>query len=328
MLNNKDRLPGAVQMMAKAAQDAGLTVKGTALELEVLMKKGKLMSADVLPFFAKRLQEFANANGALESKLNSNRVAMNRLKSSYEIAADEFFSAGWGEGLTELFNDLAKNIQGLNPLLRGFGRIFGSVMRGISTAITLVSAPFKVFGMLLDKVTQLTGRFSAIAVPALNIVAATMLYRLVPALQVTAAWLTRLLVPLAPWIAALGLLLVSLDELEASLNPNRLGLFEEFGNYLGSKLFDIVQDTKAKLSELGAWIKKWASDLLAPILDPFSKLKAMLPSMPSLPSATSTDLATKALQATSNNTTFNIYGVTDPKMVATEVDTRMRMWNQ
>lgn len=331
MLNNKDRLPGAVQLMAKAAQDAGLTVNGTALELEDLMKKGKLRSADVLPFFAKRLQEFANANGALESKLNSNRVAMNRLKSSYEIAANEFFDAGWGEGLTELFNDLAKNIKGLNPLLRGFGRIFGSVMRGISTAITLVSAPFKVFGMLLDKVTQLTGRFSAIAVPALNIVAATMLYKLVPALQATTAWLTRLLVPLAPWIGLLALLLISLDELEASLNPNRLGLFEEFGNYLGSKLFDIVQDTKAKLSELGAWIKKWASDLLAPILDPLSKLKAMLPSMPSLPStssAMSSNLATKAIQETSNNTTFNIYGVTDPKMVATEVDARMRMWNQ
>lgn len=327
-----DRLPGAVQMMAKAAQDAGLTVNGTASELEVLMKKGQLMSADVLPFFAKRLQEFANANGALESKLNSNRVAMYRLKSSYEIAANEFFSAGWGEGLTELFNDLAKNIQGLNPLLKGFGRIFGSVMRGISTAITLVSAPFKLFGMLLDKVTQLTGRFSAIAVPALNIVAATMLYKLVPALQATTAWLTRLLVPLAPWIGALALLLVSLDELEASLNPNRLGLFEEFGNYLGSKLFDIVQDTKAKLIELGAWIKKWASDLLTPILDPFRKLKAMLPSMPSLPSASSamsSNLATKANeQATSNNTTFNIYGVTDPKMVATEVDARMRMWYQ
>lgn len=326
-----DRLPGAVQMMAKAAQDAGLTVNGTASELEVLMKKGQLMSADVLPFFAKRLQEFANANGALESKLNSNRVAMNRLKSSYEIAANEFFSAGWGEGLTELFNDLAKNIQGLNPLLKGFGRIFGSVMRGISTAITLVSAPFKVFGMLLDKVTQLTGRFSAIAVPALNIVAATMLYKLVPALQASTVWLTRLLVPIAPLLGALGLLLVAFDELEASLNPNRLGVFEEFGNYLGSKLFDIVQDAKAKLSELGIWIRQWASDLLAPILEPFNKLKAMLPSMPSLPSASSamsSDLATKAIQATSNNTTFNIYGVTDPKMVATEVDARMRMWNQ
>ena len=228
MLNKMDRLPGAVQMMAKAAQDAGLTVNGTASELDALMKKGKVMSADVLPFFAKRLQEFANANGALESKLNSNSVAMNRLKSSYEIAANDFFGAGWGEGLTVLFNDLANNIKGLTPLLRGFGRIFGSVMRGLSTVITLVAAPFEVFGMLLDRITQLTGKFSAVVVPAVNLVAAALLYKLVPALQASTAWMARMLAPIAPFIAALGLLLVAFDELEAALNPNRLGVLEEF----------------------------------------------------------------------------------------------------
>lgn len=327
-----DRLPGAVQLMAKAAQDAGLTVNGTALELEDLMKKGKIMSADVLPFFAKRLREFANANGALESKLDSNRVAMNRLKSSYEIAANDFFGAGWGEGLTVLFNDLANNIKGLTPLLRGFGRIFGSVMRGLSTVITLVAAPFKVFGMLLDRITQLTGKFSAVVVPAVNLVAAALLYKLVPALQASTIWMARMLAPLAPFIAALGLLLVAFDELEASLNPNRLGVLEEFGAYLGGKLFDVVQDAKAKLTELGIWIRQWAKDLLAPILEPFERLKSFIPSMPSLPSAPAamnSNLATKALSATAQPApiTININGVTDPKMVAMEVDARMRMYN-
>ena len=90
-LNTMEVMPNAIQLMAKAAQDAGLSVNGTVAELMKLMEQGKVASDVILPHFAKRLHEAASANGGLEKAMNSNRAAMARLITSSQEAANEFF---------------------------------------------------------------------------------------------------------------------------------------------------------------------------------------------------------------------------------------------
>jgi len=70
-------LPGAFQMMAQAAGMAGVTVNGTAAELEAAMKSGKVMAEDVLPHFAQVLNATTAAANfdSLQSSLNRFRNA-------------------------------------------------------------------------------------------------------------------------------------------------------------------------------------------------------------------------------------------------------------
>lgn len=214
-----DRLPGAVQMMAKAAQDAGLTVNGTASELEDLMKKGKLMSADVLPFFAKRLQEFANANGALESKLNSNRVAMNRLKSSYEITANMFFESGFGEGLTDTFNTLAETLKDLNPMFRVLGRVIGIVFKALTFGIRLLAAPLN---FLFTQIERLTNLFDdwVLGIPIALGAIAISLRSLTSAAAIFGVSLNAAFLPVLTTIAAVLVALVAVEDFFRSFDPN------------------------------------------------------------------------------------------------------------
>ena len=92
-------LPNAIQLMAGAAKDAGLSLNGTVKELFKLMEEGKVATNVILPHFSKRMREAAANNGALEKALNSNRVAMNRLMFAAQMASNEIFKAGWAEGL-------------------------------------------------------------------------------------------------------------------------------------------------------------------------------------------------------------------------------------
>lgn len=160
-----DRLPSAVPLMAKAAQDAGLTINGTVAELNDLMQKGKVYSDKILPYFAKRLREFANANGALEAKLKSNRVAMGRMISTYQIAAADFFQSGYGEGLTETFNALADTIGDLGPMFRVLSKIIGAMFKAFAFGLKLVSAPLNFFFTQIEKVTDIFGDW-IITIPA------------------------------------------------------------------------------------------------------------------------------------------------------------------
>ncbi len=60
-------LPNSLQLMAKAAQDAGLSTSGTVKEMLELQKQGKLVSSEIIPHFSKRMSEAAKANGGLEA---------------------------------------------------------------------------------------------------------------------------------------------------------------------------------------------------------------------------------------------------------------------
>lgn len=228
-----DRLPGAVQMMAKAAQDAGLTVNGTASELEDLMKKGKVMSADVLPFFAKRLQEFASANGALTSKLDSNRVAMNRLKSSYEISANEFFEGGYGGGLTDVFNTLANTLSDLNPMFRVLSKIVGAFFKAFAFGLSLITAPLNFFFTQIEKLTDVFGDWIVTIPVGLGLIALS-LNRLTKAAAVFGIALNASFLPVMLTLAAVVGMLVLVEDFFRSFDPNYDTVLNRVRDTLGS----------------------------------------------------------------------------------------------
>lgn len=154
-------MPNALQVMAKAAQDAGISTDGSVKSLMKLMENGEVMAADVMPHFAKRMRETAQANNGLENAMNSNRVAMNRMTTSMQVAADQFFQSGFGEGLTDMFNSIAKFMKENIPLWESFGRILGGALKGLSFIIDEILTPvFSALGSILNAVTTLLGDLS------------------------------------------------------------------------------------------------------------------------------------------------------------------------
>lgn len=148
--------------MAKAAQDAGLSPSGTVKEMMELQQQGALVSSEVLPHFAKRLREAAQSNGGLEKALLSNRVAMNRMTTSFQMAADAFFKSGFSEGLTDFFNSTAKMIKDNEVLWKSLGKIIGGVLKGLAFLMNSVVKPvLSAIGSILNTLTALFGDFTA-----------------------------------------------------------------------------------------------------------------------------------------------------------------------
>lgn len=146
-------IPDAITHMAKAAQDAGISISGTRSELADLMEDGKVFTKDVLPFFNKRIRE-AYAPG-LEEALKSNKNAMNSLVAAAKIAANEIFTSGWGEGLTVLFNSLAEMIKENETLFTEFGKTMGKVFKGLAWVVENVLDPvFSALGSILHGVNS------------------------------------------------------------------------------------------------------------------------------------------------------------------------------
>jgi tape measure domain-containing protein len=203
-----ERIPGAVQIMARAAKRAGL-IEGEGSDLvgnlEKLMENGKLYAKDVLPAFAEELREFA-ASG-IDKALDSNRIAMNRLIFASQDARNEFFKAGFGEGLTDLFRTLATTTGELIPLFKGFGRILGSVFHIISRSVQLITPPLRFIGMLFDNLTEIMGKFSFIVTSGLMVAFSSLLVK-IPALTAFFMALRKgalgFLLPLLQVIVALG----------------------------------------------------------------------------------------------------------------------------
>jgi tape measure domain-containing protein len=106
-----EQLPGAYGIMAKAAQDAGLSVSGSTQELGKLLDEGRLASAEVLPFFAKRMEEAFGKNA--EANINTISGSANRLTNELALlitALDDSkvtsFWASMQNGLANMAKDL------------------------------------------------------------------------------------------------------------------------------------------------------------------------------------------------------------------------------
>ncbi len=255
-------LPNAIQIMAKSAKDAGLTMNGTVKEMMDLQMKGGLLSEKVLPHFAKNMREAAAANGALELKLKSNRTAMNRLKTAASLSGDTVFSAKFGEGLTQLFNTLIESLLDLEPLFKGFGRILGSVFKVISVGVDLITPPLRLVGVILDAITDTLGDFSFLVNGAFGVGIMAITGKLgifAGSLANIKKGMFALLAPIMKVVLALGLveellnLLVFKDKsgiLFDANNPDKSTLQRGMGDNSYKEMENIIQTIYGKPKDL------------------------------------------------------------------------------
>jgi hypothetical protein len=227
--------------MAKSAQEAGLIGKEVpegqlVASMEKLMQDGKLLSKDVLPFFAKNLREIAYP--AITKALENNRVAMGRMVNSVQLAAADLFEAGFGEGLTDLFNSLSSSVTDLIPLWKSLGRIFGSVFKAVAFGIKLITPPLRLLGDILDIVTKSFDKFSIVTMPLLSLgllKAASSMKIFSGATVAMKAAASSLLAP----FARLASSLIIFDELyNRYISKDRLGIGYDPRTDPSSKLFD------------------------------------------------------------------------------------------
>ena len=126
-------LPGAFNLMAEAAYNAGIITENSTAELEKAMKDGRVMAEQVLPAFAKVLNDVTeNAN------FESLQSSINRLKNTWV----EIVEAG-------RFENLYKGIiDGANGVLKFFSEGFWpKILGGISGVASAIMMPkaFKKF---------------------------------------------------------------------------------------------------------------------------------------------------------------------------------------
>lgn len=113
-------LPGAFNLMAKAAQMAGITTNGTTAELEEMMKKGKVLAKDVMPSFAKVLDEVTAS-----ASFNSLQQSISRLGNTWTSFVEKGNFAGiyqgFIDGLNKALGSVTRNFSTVKALLIGGG---------------------------------------------------------------------------------------------------------------------------------------------------------------------------------------------------------------
>ena len=111
-------LPGAFNLMAKAAGIAGITANGTTAELEDMMRKGKVLAADVMPAFAKVLDEVT-----AQANFDSLQGSLNRLKNTWTQFVEKAKFGDFFKGLVDAANKalgiLTRNFSTFKALLIG-----------------------------------------------------------------------------------------------------------------------------------------------------------------------------------------------------------------
>lgn len=152
-----DRMPGAMQMLGKAAQDAGLSVNGTVAELSDLMKKGEVTAEDIMPFFAKRMQEAAERGGALEESMNSTAASIGRFQTAVWDANRVFNQSGFDKAVGDLFDRMTTAVSRSDPTWTILGKsmaVLGDSLETVVEAFGYMGEHLS--GALLDKAGNFT----------------------------------------------------------------------------------------------------------------------------------------------------------------------------
>lgn len=122
---------GSMQVFVKASQKFFKDDTIDVSKMQDLMKKGLLKAKDILPLVAKEFGMAATKGGALELALKSNRVAMQRLNTTWDLFQNQIFTGKLEETLTEIYNGLTKILNwNMNDAGTGIGRVFGNIIEG------------------------------------------------------------------------------------------------------------------------------------------------------------------------------------------------------
>lgn len=121
-----NHLPGAFNLMAKAAGNAKITANGTTAELEELMKKGDAIAKDLLPVFAAELDKLTQ-----NAHFDSLQTSLNRFGNAWV----EFTQSTGFEGMfTKLVNT---GISALQVLTNNFNAFVWAAIGAFSTKLVM-----------------------------------------------------------------------------------------------------------------------------------------------------------------------------------------------
>lgn len=153
-----------MRAMTAAALDAGL-IAGTVPEKEreaalfKLMEQGKLLSADILPKFAKQLQNLANNNNGVAIALEKNFApALSRAQNQLKILSNEFFE-GLKPALMEMLGNFVEIGGESGNLAKVLGRTLGNALSWLTFPIRLVVAALADIRYYIKELTGMSDEF-------------------------------------------------------------------------------------------------------------------------------------------------------------------------
>lgn len=114
------------------------------------MERGELLASETLPKVAKEMARSARAGGALAQAMQSNRAAMGRMKTQWQLFTDAMFKAGIGDLMTELFDTASNALVALRPLA-----VF--ISSTLSNAISTATKPIRVLVDALARLSEMAG---------------------------------------------------------------------------------------------------------------------------------------------------------------------------
>ena len=120
-------MPGAIQAMARAAYEVGITSEATELALGEMMEQGKVASEDILPEFGRQMWLAANEGDALQKAINSTSAAYGRLGTNVYMANKTFNEAGLDKGMRRLANSVSEFLLKSEGLIKFFGMLSGEI---------------------------------------------------------------------------------------------------------------------------------------------------------------------------------------------------------
>lgn len=145
-----ERLPGAMEAMEKAT---GMT----GMQLNKALERGQLISKDILPAWGRELRKIANANGALNKNLETNKVSMNRMLTAWQKFMNLIFKTGFGKELTDLFNTITDLLGDLKGIGQVIGSMFAAVTKTIKSAVNIISIPLRIVNDLFIAIDEALG---------------------------------------------------------------------------------------------------------------------------------------------------------------------------
>ncbi|WP_413728476.1 hypothetical protein [Sodalis sp. RH19] len=141
-------------MFVSALQKLRKNSKLTEKDLFAEMQKGALKAADIMPFLAEEMHNAALAGGALNKMLSGNGTALRRLSTAWATSQQQIFSAGFGDALTKLFNDLSDNLNNNSALFSGIGKFFSGIIGFANDMFNGVSDFFILSNAIINHFSQ------------------------------------------------------------------------------------------------------------------------------------------------------------------------------
>lgn len=143
-----ERLPGAIPQAAKA-------LGVTTLELDKLLRSGKVVTKDFLPKFLTQMEEFVDESGAYEKSLKTITAANQRFTSAVQLGIVGGFGAGAKSGLVNFLDRITESITQLTPLFKIFGAVVGVGLHVVTSALDVLAPVLAVTSTLLGSFVEI-----------------------------------------------------------------------------------------------------------------------------------------------------------------------------